>query len=190
MSGGLYRKPRRHSTFKQCNVVLADGKLLIFRSALRKRNGVNVPHTHTHLDTTLDLNDCYIYSGILTEDDLLYANQTFDSNHPGQRHALPRVYLSTDMYTSSDEDTAITFVVWQPLRKNLFRAHELGQEGQTRQTLKQVSSLGVHGRTAVFKARSRLDKDRWVLSIASEIDRLQEEKPEDIRVVTPSVRRG
>ncbi|PLN78204.1 PH domain protein [Aspergillus taichungensis] len=190
LSGQLYRKPRRHSTFKQCDVVLTDGKLLIFRSALRKRNGVNVPHTHTHLDTTLDLNDCYIYSGILTEDDLLYANQTFDSNHPGQHHALPRVYLSTDMYTSSDEDTAITFVVWQPLRKNLFRAHELGQEGQKRQTLKQVSRLGVHGRTAVFKARSRLDKDRWVLSIASEIDRLQEEKPEDIRVVTPSVRRG
>ncbi|PLB53368.1 PH domain protein [Aspergillus steynii IBT 23096] len=181
MSGQLFRKPRRHSTFKRCDVVLTDGKLLIFRSSLRKRNGVEIPHIHSSIETTIDLTDCYIYSGLLAESDLLYANQTFDSNNPGHR-TLPRAYLSTDLYTSTDQDTAITFVVWQPLRKNLFRAIE-GKRGQTRQTLKQVPKLGVHGRTVVFKARSRVEKDRWVLSIASEIDRLQEQTPEDIRLV-------
>ncbi|GAB1202034.1 hypothetical protein APSETT445_000641 [Aspergillus pseudonomiae] len=182
MSGQLFRKPRRHSTFKRCNVILTDGKLLIFRSSLRKRNGVEIPHVHSNLEATIDLSDCYVYSGLLTESDLLYTNQTFDSNRPSHR-TLPRAYLSTDAYTSSDEDTAITFVVWQPLRKNLFRAHEQGEKGQTKQTLKHVSKLGVHGRTAVFKARSRIDKDRWVMSIVSEIDRLQESKPEDVRVI-------
>ncbi|KAA8646479.1 sporulation-specific 71 family protein [Aspergillus tanneri] len=181
MSGQLYRKPRRHSTFKRCDVVLVDGKLLIFRSSLRKHSGVEVPHIHSSLETTILLADCYIYSGLLAESDLLYTNQTFDSNHPGHR-TLPRVYLSTDLYNSTDEDTAITFVIWQPLRKNLFRAIE-GEQGQKRQVLKQVPKLGVLGRTVVFKARSRVEKDRWVLSIASEIDRLQEEKSEDIRIV-------
>ncbi|KAE8389778.1 Pleckstrin homology domain-containing protein [Aspergillus alliaceus] len=183
MSGQLFRKPRRHSTFKRCDVVLTDGKLLIFRSSLRKCNGVEIPHVHSSLEATVDLSDCYVYSGLLTESDLLYTNQTFDSNRPSHR-ALPRVYLSTDAYTSSDEDIAITFVVWQPLRKNLFRALEKGEKGQTKQTLKQVSKLGVHGRTAVFKARSRIDRDRWVMSIASEIDRLQESKQEDVRVIS------
>ncbi|PYH97388.1 hypothetical protein BO71DRAFT_373413 [Aspergillus ellipticus CBS 707.79] len=183
MSGQLYRKPRRHSTFKLCNVVLSAGKLLIFRSSLRKRNGVKIPHIHQNLETSIDLNDCYIYSGLLTESDLLYSNQTFDSNHPGHR-SLPRVYLSSDVYTSSDEDTAITFVIWQPLKKNLFRAREHLTKGQTKQRLKHVSALGVHGRTIVFRARSRVEKDRWVLSIASEIDRLQEDRIEDVRIIT------
>ncbi|KAL4998276.1 Pleckstrin homology domain-containing protein [Aspergillus recurvatus] len=195
MSGLLYKKPRRHATFKRFHVVLAPGKLLMYHSSLRKRNGSEVPHVHCTLESTIDLENCYIYSGLITENDLLYSNQTFDSNHPGHG-ALPRVYLSSDMYTSSDEDTAITFVVWQPIRKGLFRAreHEVGSgengDGsgsgrvRTRQTLKQVSKLGVHGRTIVFKARSRVEKDRWVLSISSEIDRLQEGKVEDVRLTS------
>lgn len=181
MSGHLYRKPRRHSTFKKCSVILTAGKLLIFSSSLRRRNGVEVPHIHEELETSIDLENCYIYSGLLTDSDLLYGNQTFDSNRPGH-HALPRIYLSTDVYTSCDEDTAISFVVWQPLQKNFFRAPELGKRGQTKQTLRQVSKLGVHGRTTVFKARSRVEKDRWVLSISSEIDRVQESKQEEMRI--------
>lgn len=181
MSGQLYRKPRRHATFKRCEVVLTDGKLLIFQSALRKRNGVEMSHIHSPFETSIDLDNCYIYSGLVTESDLLYSNQTFDSNRPGHR-SLPRAYLSSDLFTSSDEDTAITFVIWQPLKKNFFRAREQGKRGQTKQTFKQVSKLGTHGRTIVFKARSRVEKDQWVLSIASEIDRLQESKPDDIRI--------
>ncbi|OJI99875.1 hypothetical protein ASPVEDRAFT_51176 [Aspergillus versicolor CBS 583.65] len=183
MSGQLHKKPRRHASFKRFNVILAAGKLLVYHSSLRKQNGAEIPHIHSHIESTIDLENCYIYSGILTENDLLYSNQTFDSNHPGHG-ALPRAYLSSDMYTSTDEDTAITFVIWQPLRKGLFRASESSEKGRTRQTLKSVSKLGVHGRTIVFKARSRVEKDRWVLSIASEIDRLQEGQAEDVRLTS------
>ncbi|KAJ5120187.1 hypothetical protein N7448_010856 [Penicillium atrosanguineum] len=183
MSGHLYRKPRRHSTFTRCNVLLTAGQLLIFRSTLRKGNGAQIPHIHQEHEATIDLRDCYIYSGLATEADLLYANQTFDSNNPGL-HALPRVYLTSGAYTSRDEDTAITFVVWQPLSKSYFRAREEGAKGEAKRSLHHVSTLGKHGRTIVFKARSRVEKDRWVLSISSEIDRLQEEKQEDIRIVS------
>ncbi|KAL4783185.1 Pleckstrin homology domain-containing protein [Aspergillus varians] len=184
MSGLLYKKPRRHATFKRFHVVLTSGKLLIYHSSLRKQSGAEIPHIHSTIESSIDLENCYIYSGLITENDLLYSNQTFDSNNPGHG-ALPRVYLSSDMYTSCDEDTAITFVIWQPLRKGFFRTSEPGEEGEgARQKLKSVSKLGVHGRTIVFKARSRVEKDRWVLSIASEIDRLQEEKMEDVRLTS------
>ncbi|KAJ5793527.1 hypothetical protein N7457_000126 [Penicillium paradoxum] len=183
MSGQLYRKPRRRALFNKCHVVLTTGKLLIFRSTLRRRNGTEIPHIHQEHETTIDLEDCYIYSGLITENDLLYANQTFDSNNPGL-HALPRVYLHSNTFTSRDEDTAITFVIWQPLSKSYFRAQEIGEEGKAKRSLRHVSTLGKHGRTIVFKARSRVEKDRWVMSISSEIDRLQEEKQEDIRLVS------
>lgn len=143
-----------------------------------------IPHIHQELDATIDLRDCYIYSGLITKDDLLYANQTFDSNNPGH-HGLPRVYLSSDAFTTQDEDTAITFVIWQPLKKNFFRSQEKGEQGEIKRSLRHVSTLGKHGRTIVFKARSRVEKDRWVMSISSEIDRLQEETGEDIRIVSP-----
>ncbi|KAL1857175.1 hypothetical protein Plec18170_003291 [Paecilomyces lecythidis] len=183
MSGPLFRKPRRHSTFSRCNVVLSDGKLMIFESTLRRSTGVEIPHIHQELDATLDLSDCYIYAGLLTESDLLYANQTFDSNRPGH-HALPRIYLSTDGFTSCDEDTAVCFVIWRPLRKNLFRTSQLQQGGHARRRLQKVSMLGVPGRSIVFKARSRVERDRWVMSIESEMDRLQDERLEDIRIVS------
>jgi hypothetical protein len=182
MSGLLYRKPRRHGSFSRCHVILTAGRLLVFQDSLRTHAGIELPHTHKALRTTLDLHDCYIYSGPLTEYDLLYANQTFDSNRPGHP-MLPRIYPSQDNWTSQDEDTAICFVIWHPLRKSLFRAPEIKEDGRRSNVLRQVSALDVLGRTIVFKTRSRIERDRWVLSIGSEIDRLQEETPVDIRVV-------
>ncbi|KAL4921986.1 Pleckstrin homology domain-containing protein [Aspergillus aurantiobrunneus] len=183
MSGLLHKKPRRHASFNRFHVILTSGKLLIYHSTLRKSSGTEMPHIHSAIESTIDLENCYVYSGLLTENDLLYSNQTFDSNHPGHG-ALPRVYLTPDLYTNSDEDTAVTFVIWQPLRKGFFRATERGERGRTRQTLKSVSKLGAHGRTIVFKARSRVEKDRWVLSISSEIDRLQEGRMEEVRLTS------
>lgn len=181
MSGYLYRKPRRRSTFHRCQVICTSGQLLIFQDTLRKYNGVEIPHIHKERVATLNLQDCYIYSGLLTENDLLYTNQTFDNNYPGH-HALPRIYLAQDGWTSRDEDTAICFVIWHPTRKSLFRASEI-KEGKTNSMLRRVSALGVPGRTVVFKARNRLERDRWVLCIESEINRLQEERGEDVRIV-------
>ncbi|MCJ1348425.1 hypothetical protein MMC31_006657 [Peltigera leucophlebia] len=173
ISGVLYRKPRRHSTFVRCSVILCHGQLLIFHSTVRERTGKEIPHIQHDRQTVINLKDCYIYSGLVTESDLLYRNQTFDSNHPGH-HALPKIYLE-DGWTSHDEDTMTSFVIWQGSRKSLFRTHEStdNRGGGTSQRLRFVSSLGVPGRAIVFKARSRPERDHWVLSIGMEIDRLQ-----------------
>ena len=50
-----------------------------------------------------------------------------------------------------------------------------------RQKLRYVSRLGVPGRSIVFKARSRTERDHWVMSIGMEIDRVQ--GTEDVRIV-------
>jgi Pleckstrin homology domain len=172
MSGLLYRKARRHASFHRCGVILANGALHIFQASIRKRTGEQVAHTHQQKQSSIDLKDCYIYSGLVTEDDLLYSNRTFDSNNPG-RHALPRVYLE-DGWTSIDEDTMICFVIWQGLRKSFFRAREEENRGGTRQKLRQVSRLGVPGRSIVFKCRSRAERDHWVMSVGLQIDQLQQ----------------
>jgi hypothetical protein len=116
---------------------------------------------------------------LITESDLLYRNQTFDSNHPGH-HALPKVYRE-DGWTSTDEDTMTCFVLWHGRRKSLFRTNR-DEDGRPRQRLRYVSRLGVPGRSMVFKTRSRAERDHWVLNIGLEIDRLQGR--EDIRVAT------
>ncbi|KAL9593524.1 MAG: hypothetical protein Q9219_007514 [cf. Caloplaca sp. 3 TL-2023] len=182
MSGILYRKPRKHTTFLRCGVILCHGQLLIFHNTLRERTGKEIPHIQHERQTALDLQNCYIYSGLVTEGDLLYQNRTFDSNHPGH-HALPRVYLE-DGWTSTDEDTMTCFVVWQATRKSFFKANdeqEGTEGGAARQRLRYVSRLGVPGRGMVFKARSRAERDHWVMSVGLEIERLQQ--GEDVRVV-------
>ena len=181
ISGLLYRKPRRHSTFVRCGVILTGGQLLIFNASMRKLTGEQVKHVHQERQQAIDLRDCYVYSGLITQDDLLYQNQTFDSNHPGM-HSLPRVYLD-DGWTSSDEDTMTCFVVWHALRKSYFKAIVGEKEdGGTRQKLRQVSRLGVPGRSVVFKCRSRAERDHWVMSVGAEIDRLQQQQDEEVRV--------
>ena len=179
MAGILYHKPTRHSTFLRSGVILCRGSLLLYHGTLRERTGREVRHIQHERQASIDLKSCYIYSGLITEGDLLYQNQTFDSNHPGH-HALPRIYVE-DGWTSIDEDTMTCFVIWQPRNRSWFKASEKQDSGRTRQRLRYVSRLGVPGRSIVFKTRSRAERDHWVLSIGMEIERAQ--AGEDIRVV-------
>lgn len=193
LSGQLFRKPRRHTTFTRCHVVLSAGHLLIFQDTLRKTSGAKLVHIHHERIGSIDLKGCYLYSGLLTENDLLYQNQTFDSNQPGH-HALPRIYLE-DQWTSADEDAMTTFVIWHAKSKSWFRSShfvddvrtaerqssrlgsttsdvEQGRREKTKTKLERVSKLGATGRSVVFKARSRAERDHWVLAIQVEIERL------------------
>ncbi|GAB7359162.1 hypothetical protein MBLNU230_g5229t1 [Neophaeotheca triangularis] len=181
LSGTLFRKPRRHTTFTRAHCLLTAGHLLLYQDTLRKSTGKKLVHIHHERIASVDLNGCYVYSGSLTENDLLYQNQTFDSNTPG-RHALPRVWLEDD-WTSADEDSTTTFVVWQAKTKSWFRGGGKGDEGRGGGEggvgdagkgggLKRVGKLGAKGRSLVFKARSRAERDHWVLALQVEIERL------------------
>ncbi|EMC96356.1 hypothetical protein BAUCODRAFT_147983 [Baudoinia panamericana UAMH 10762] len=187
LSGLLFRKPRRHTTFTRCHVILSHGHLLIFQDTLRARSGQKLVHIHHERIAAIDLQGCYLYSGLLTANDLLYQNKTFDSNAPGH-HALPRIYLE-DNWTSTDEDAMTTFVIWHAKSKSWFRSSQFvddvrdreadsaRQDGdaagaKTKTKLTRVSQLGATGRSVVFKARSRAERDHWVMGIQVEIERL------------------
>ncbi|KAF2479796.1 Pleckstrin homology domain-containing protein [Neohortaea acidophila] len=201
VSGVLFRKPRHHSTFTRCHVILSHGHMLIFQDTLRKHTGKKLVHSHLERLGSVDLRGCYLYSGLLTENNLLYQNQTFDNNMPGH-HALPRIYLE-DAWTSSDEDAMTTFVIWHAKSKSWFRSSQSvddvrasermnsinsrgevddGRTGRTKTRLTRVSQLGTTGRSVVFKARSRAERDHWVLAIQVEIERLAAQN-EEVRLV-------
>jgi hypothetical protein len=193
LSGVLFRKPRRHSTFTRCYVLLSNGHLLIYQDTLRKTTGKQLVHIHHERIASVDLRGCYVYSGLLTENDLLYQNRTFDSNTPGH-NALPRIYLE-DGWTSTDEDSMTTFVLWQSKSKSWFRSSQnrddvkdsqklAERSGNKRGKFTRVSQLGATGRSVVFKARSRAERDHWVLGISNEIERLVAKgEGEEVRLV-------
>ncbi|KAF7196856.1 hypothetical protein HII31_01774 [Pseudocercospora fuligena] len=190
MSGTLFRKPRKHTTFERCHVILSHGHLLIFQDTLRKRTGKRISHIHHERIAAISLQGCYLYSGLLTENDLLYQNQTFDSNTPGH-NALPRIYLE-DGWTSTDEDAMTTFVIWHAKSNSWFKSastvddikkQENSESSQkVRTKLTRVSQLGATGRTVVFKARSRAERDHWVLALQVEIER-QASQDDEVRLV-------
>lgn len=74
-----------------------------------------------------------------------------------------------------------TFVIWHGKAKSWFRAEEGAGGGEQqrkegkRTKLKRVAKLGSKGRSVVFRARSRAERDHWVLAIQNEIERVQEE---------------
>ncbi|KAF1930182.1 meiotically up-regulated gene 56 protein [Didymella exigua CBS 183.55] len=186
MSGTLYRKPRIHAPFTRCSVLLAGGSLAIFADVLRSRVGKQLTHIHHERIANLDLRDCYVYSGLVTEHDLLYQNQTFDANQPGH-HALPRVY-PLDGWTSTDEDVMTTFVIWHGKARSWFRAEQgagggeqVRKEGK-RGRVKRVAKLGSKGRSVVFRARSRAERDHWVLAVQNEIERVAAGDGSDFRI--------
>ena len=182
MSGVLFRKPRRYAAFKRHNVILSHGSLLVFEHSLRKVTGEQLEHIHHDRHSVIDLRDSYIYSGLVTQGDLLYQNENFDANqaHIGS-HILPRVYIE-DGWTSSDEDTMTCFVIWQGTRKGFFRSEEGKGEVGGKIHVKRVNQLGKPGKAIVFKTRSRAERDHWVMNIGMEIERLQQ--VEEIRVVS------
>ncbi|KAK5150715.1 hypothetical protein LTR04_006742, partial [Oleoguttula sp. CCFEE 6159] len=194
MSGHLYRKPRRHATFTHCTVLLCHGNLLIFRDSLRTRTGKEIPHIHHDRIASIDLKECYLYSGLITENDLLHRSGGGFDGRTG-RNGTARIWLE-DGWTSTDEDAMCCFVVWHGQKKSFFRSFVYGDDSNTdghskdgatqskenrKQRLKLVSQLGVPGRSIVFKARSRAERDHWVMNIGMEIERVKQE--EDVRIV-------
>ncbi|KAI9669303.1 MAG: hypothetical protein M1831_000338 [Alyxoria varia] len=172
LSGTLFRRPRYHGAFDRNLVILLHGKLLLFRDTMRRYDGSVRRQIHHERIGSLDLRDCYVYSGLIVANDLLYTSgaSEVDRAHPG-RHALPRIYPE-DGWSSTDEDTMTCFVVWHGRRSSWFRGLGAEEPGDSRRRYKKVKSLGKEGRSVVFKARSRAERDRWVLAVGMEIERL------------------
>ncbi len=165
MRGMLYRKPRVHSTFKRYQVVVAHGQLMLFNYLHWQATGGPRQHIHHSKHTVLSLQDCYVFSGMITEGDLLNkTGDNFDRQTSG-RHALPRRYQ--DGWSSQDEEAALCFVIWTGRRRVVLTQSEKKDAFDK----KSVSRLGIPGKSMIFMARCRQERDMWVQQIALEIER-------------------
>ncbi|BFZ55385.1 hypothetical protein PYCC9005_002425 [Savitreella phatthalungensis] len=168
MRGSLWRKPRTHATFRRFECVLAHGQLLVFHHHHWSPTQGIEKHIHHERHETVDLRGCYVYSGTVTEDELLNMHDASDRDGPG-RHALPRLY--EDGWTTRDEQAELCFVIWSSRKRAaLFRTDK-----EDIIKGKGVPRLGVEGKSRVYMVRSRQERDLWVQALNLEIERSYQE---------------
>lgn len=162
LQGVLFQKPNKYASFQKYFVILTQTEMLLFTYEQKYRTGsaargavVNYAKAQT-----ISLEDCYIYSGALTNLDLLNRDRWFDSEHPGH-HALPRVY--EDGWKSAEDEALRCFVLWFG-KKRPTRAHK-GNNKIKSEVYKVTDRLGVRGTSMVFMTRSRQERELWVTTI-------------------------
>ncbi|CAI4037987.1 hypothetical protein SMKI_04G3240 [Saccharomyces mikatae IFO 1815] len=199
--GPLYQKPHKHSVFSKYYVVLISGFIVLFHCFHRSTTGfANEVLEYAHY-MTIPIDDCYLYSGTTTELDLLQRDRTFDEINYGS-HALPRVYGDGWRSVEDESSRCFTlwFGTRRALSSNRSRKKESENsytktyDGQCN-FVDQLSALevdidnpdvpnntdkihftkklGVSGKSMVFMARSRQERDLWVMSIYYELERLR-----------------
>ncbi|CUM46715.1 uncharacterized protein AC631_05424 [Debaryomyces fabryi] len=182
MSGYLYQKLKKHSNFNQYYIVLCPGFLVLFTLYKRsKRTGSwkQTPYFQHYL--TIPISDCYVYSGQTTALDLLTDEQEFHAGNPGH-HSLPRIY--SDGWKSSEEEPVRCFTLWFGKKRGFVGKDRAAakynntKEDESRVSceknpglIRMIKKLGVTGKSIVFMARSRQEREVWVQRIATEIDR-------------------
>lgn len=187
--GILYQKPKRHATFCKYLVVLLPRFLMLYNCFNRSTTGFAKAVIDYNHYLTIPIEDCYIYSGATTEPDLLKRDRTFDELNPGS-HTLPRAY--GDGWRSTENETSRCFTLWFGKKRAMYlkkRTDEVGITDADNQPMTEnerdqknfeknpnlihmASRLGVSGKSMVFMARSRQERDLWVLSIYYELERL------------------
>lgn len=184
MSGHLYQKHKKHSNFSQYFVVLCPGFLLLFTLFRRSKvTGDWQKSSYFEHYLTIPIADCYLYSGNSTSLDLLDRQKDFDSMNPGH-HSLPRLYA--DGWKSSEEEPLRCFTLWFGKKRHISGHDKFAEEkydfDSNKHTMPKnpglvnmVRKAGFTGRSLVFMARSRQEREMWVSKIYTEIDRFCKE---------------
>ncbi|QLL32037.1 hypothetical protein HG536_0C02060 [Torulaspora globosa] len=184
--GVLYQKPKKHSTFTKYLVVLVPGFLILYKPFKRTVTGFSREIIDYKHYLTLSVADCYLYSGATSKVDLLNRRDKIQEL-ASQSKSLPRAY--PDGWRSLEDESARCFTLWfGKKRAKLAASRKAGSEKGTQQKFEKpdshknfesnpkvfqmVTRLGVSGKSMVFMARSRQERNLWVLSISSEIERL------------------
>ncbi|KAK9334022.1 Pleckstrin homology domain-containing protein [Lipomyces starkeyi] len=179
MEGQLFFKIRKHATFKMNYIVICHGHLIIYEEQARSATGVEMPTIYHKKRDIIPLKECYVYSGILTEADLVSQNNSFNVSAAPGMYSLPRIY--SDGTTASDDEFSRCFVLWRASSTSTlapkdavksFKSQRKKYSGSDR--FYRVETLGTAGRGLMFMARSRMEKELWVSVLTEEIGRIQE----------------
>lgn len=184
MSGFLFQKSKKHSNFNKYYVVLCPGYVVlftIFKRSLSKGTWKKTATFEHYL--TIPIADCYIYAGNATSLDLLEQPSDADPRYP-TRHSLPRLY--TDGWRSSEDELQCCFTLWIGKKRsiqgnerasskyfadNKTDRSEKGSIQKNPGLAKMIQKLGITGKSIVFKARSRQEREIWTHKLLAEVDR-------------------
>lgn len=183
-NGYLFVKGKKHTDFRKLLVILCPGFLTLFLVFERTTvSGIwkKTPCLSHYL--TIPISQCYIYLGNMTAMDLLERNRNVDPQHP-ERRSTPRLYL--DGWKSSEEELMRCFTLWVGRKRHLNKQKmelddeqddKLTEENASEEMMKNpgiatiIKRLGLTGRSIVFMARSRQEREIWTYKILTEIDR-------------------
>lgn len=182
LSGYLYQKHKIHSNFHQYYVVLCPGYLVLFVLCRRSRlNGTWKNNCIFKHYLTIPISDCYLYSGNTTSLDLLENQSDINSLRPGQ-YSLSRMYK--DGWSSSEEEPLRCFTLWFGKKRNMLHNEKDNQgykffESKSKKDsmprnpnlMTMTAKFGITGKSIVFMARSRQERELWVQSIYTEMNR-------------------
>ncbi|CAG8441057.1 8832_t:CDS:2 [Scutellospora calospora] len=163
-SGLLYQKIHHYGTFIKHYHVLTRGYLLFYQLYTRSIiSGQKKPRSYYRRKGIINLLDCYVYSGHITDYDLPYSLSTSHQVHNGM-HKLPKLY-NDGMYCF-DDDGDCTFVIWQSEKRCI-----IGRKGTINLEIRKKTKLDSSGKIWIFRARSRSEREEWVLALNTEIER-------------------
>lgn len=196
--GILYWKPKKHSIFSKYFVILIPGFILLFNCFHRSTTGFAKKVVDYEHYMTIPIDECYLYSGTTTEPDLLKRDHTFDFINPGN-HALPRAY--NDGWKSTEKESSRCFTLWIGSKRAIsnysLEDEHVTESGHSelnsmkkktekdkgfkkdKKTVRVVNRLGVNGKSMVFMARSRQERDIWVLALYYELERIKNASDHD-----------
>ncbi|GAA6058879.1 hypothetical protein JCM10212_002823 [Sporobolomyces blumeae] len=156
-SSTLHIKKELRGTFRKRHVLLLPGTLIEFNVYDRDMHGQPLPSPYHRRKFTLSLRDCYVYSGSLTSAFLAGSTNTAAWEPAnGNQHRFPRCYTATDGLRTVDDEEDCTFVIVRTKH---------GGDGKH----KKLNSKGV---VRVYRARSKLERDQFVYTLNSAIERL------------------
>ncbi|GAA5883845.1 hypothetical protein JCM16303_007411 [Sporobolomyces ruberrimus] len=157
LSSTLHIKKELRGTFRQRHVLLLPGTLIEFNHVDRDMYGQPLPSPYHRRKFTLSLRDCYVYSGSLTSGFLAGSTNTAAWEPAnGNQHRFPRCYMATDGLRTVDDEEDCTFVIVRTKHGGDGKNKKLNQKGVVR----------------VYRARSKLERDQFVYTLNSAIERL------------------
>lgn len=174
-SGYLYQKSKKHTSFNRFYAVLCPGFLIIYHTFKRSKiTGTWKRSSYFTHYITIPLVECYLYSGRLAELDLLTSG-TETRGALSDKHSVPRIY--PDGWRSMEEDHLLCFTLWFGKKRNLTKYEknlpsdmEITKENPS--LLRMIRKLGVTGKSIIFTAKSRQERDHWISCILEDMDRI------------------
>lgn len=176
----MYHKSHLHGTFQNFYHILTRGYLTFFKAHKRSITGRAINECYHKRKGIINLSDCYVYSGSVTEHELMYTSSVRYISTVNGEHKLPRLY--GDGMDCFDDDEECTFVIWEGQKKNVLKFDKKGKDGDggnindnddglLNALVQKKTKLDHSGKTWVFRTRSRIEREEWVWAINVEIER-------------------